>query len=524
MERREPQLMIETTARDVTPRGPIRRAMHGMSTAVTQVFSALRTSSPYAATGTNSDVPKGSATTPAQLGSQARKLLRIARYAYDNDGILRHAYNFLGQSVAGSAGPVPRFKHRELKGLFDIWAKRADPAGDLPFGQLIYQAYLDSEIAGDSFVRIVETDFDGRTVPIQLQLVPSEMVPHDLNQDHADGTKTVGGVVFRGDVKLGYRVYTRHPDTPGIGPLTTEFVPVSDMFQIFRPIPGKRSVRGVTRAVAAFAMSYRLGAYLDNEIKRKQLTTLFAGFIKDVAGTGREASLPNVVETEDGGMGLEWDGGMLLEIPSGKDITFPNITDTSAGAQPFIKFLSLVIAASLDLPYAQVIGDWSDGDRTGQLASTFFDLFARQDRDRLEHQVIDRVVDRFVTTAVAFGLWQPPELVAEETWADHTTSWPSRTYKHPVQDIDAKRKAIDAGTIARDTVIEETGEDPREIDLTQARGLIRAMLLGITHDTKITFVETDLSKRIVELERIELDALITAMERSDRDGSVLDPK
>lgn len=525
MERREPKMTIEGSAREVTPRGPIRRAFAGMSSAVTQAFQGLRASSPYAVTGTSSDVPKGSATTPSQFASHARKIMRIARYAYENDGIIRHAYNFLAQSVAGSAGPVPRFKHRELKGLFELWAKNADPSGDLPFGQLIYQAYLDSEIAGDAFIRIVDCDFDGRTVPIQLQLVPSEMVPHDLNETNADGTVTVAGIVFRGDKKVGYRVYTRHPDAIGsFEPLKTEFVPVEDMCHIYRPIPGKRSVRGVSRAVAAFALSKRLQGFFDNMSKIKEVSTLFAGFIKDLQGSGREATLPNTVELEDGGLGLEWDGGMLIEIPAGKDIVFPNIPDNAASSQPFIKSTSLVIAASMDLPYAQVFGDWSDGDRTGQLASTFFDQFAKQDRDRLEHQAVDKIVARFVTAAVAFAIWQPPELVAEETWADHTTAWPSRTYKHPVQDIDSKRKAMDAGTMARDTVIEETGEDPRELDLTQSRSLARALLLGITHDSKVTFVETDLSRRIIELERIELEALITAMERSDRDGSILDPK
>lgn len=58
--------------------------------------------------------------------------------------------------------------------------------------------------------------FDGVTVPFQLQVLPAEMVPHDMNRINNDGTQVIGGIVYRGDVKIGFMVYNRLQHAQGI--------------------------------------------------------------------------------------------------------------------------------------------------------------------------------------------------------------------------------------------------------------------------------------------------------------------
>lgn len=502
-------------------RGPIRTAMTHMSRSIMSGFGMLDRSNPSA------NVPLGNeishrAMTAAQIGQHAEYRVQLARYTYDTSSMIGHAFRWIRDNGFGD-GPKIQWDNDELAGVFDLWSRTCDWNGNLDWGLLLGAGGMDSFVAGDVFLRLVPVPFDGKTIPLKLQMIPSEMVPRSLNRQEANGDQIIQGIVYRAGQKIGYMVYNRPPSSRGAGiPLEAVFVSARDMYQII-DIERPNAVRGVTKALTAFMIQHRLDSLIDNTVKKAQLQTLLAGFIKSIAGSGTTV-LPNQVIAPDGRPALEWEGGLLLELPEGKDIVFSNFADAGSSLGPTMKVLTQILSLTFDIPYSAFSNDYAtDGDRTGQLVLTVADRALERIQSRVGHQAVSPMLDRLVEEAVLHGLWDPNGQ-PRERWSKHKLSWPVSDYKHPVQNVTARSAAIDVGLTSRDTIIQEGGQNPRDVDLTNARSMARAMLLGIKYDGKTTFTVTELSQRLIDLEFVELDAAIRAAEMSDPNGSKLDPK
>lgn len=446
---------------------------------------------PYETAAANARMPAVSNIGPNQIAAYQARNRAIARHFYRTDGLLRGAYNNLAQFVVGT-GPVPRTKFRELLPLWQAWASQSDPTRSLPFGLQLHAAYLDSELTGDTLIRLrPRRESDGLIVPLQLQLLESEHMPVDTKVNNVTKNRIVAGVEIDPiDGPAAYWLHRRHPnDVTLMDSFNNEpvRVPASEVLHLFRPAR-MGSYRGESRAVAALVSLWRLHGYVDAEMLRKKLVASLSGFLKDMED--QEIVLPGMENAEtaaDTMMDvLHWEYGQLIQLPSSTDIKFPNIVDTSGNSASFIRLLGLIISAALGMPYELVFGDLTDvSDRVLEMSNRQFDLFIAAERQRIEHQVCNVVWRRFVDLCVATGLWVPPKGVPQHHWYDVKWTWPVRSYKHPVQDIAAKLEAMKAGLIDRDTLIEELGYDPEEVDLRHAMAMTRAYVYRLRFDSHI---------------------------------------
>ena len=134
------------------------------------------------------------------------------------------------------------------------WTDEADAEGLTFFYGLQRRAVREVFIAGEVFFRIrPRRSEDGLTVPLQLQLLPSEMLPKHLNQILANGHVIRQGIEFDAiGRRVAYHFYRRHPGDS------------TDMYQ------------GVQRQNAAFLdrftlceMGYPDGAIEQNLLRRR---------------------------------------------------------------------------------------------------------------------------------------------------------------------------------------------------------------------------------------------------------------
>jgi len=469
---------------------------------------------------------------PIALAGFAERNRALARHLYRTDGLFKHAFDTLANAVVGT-GPVPRTKFRELIPLWHRWCKQSDPTGMLPFGLQVHHLYRDSELVGDAFGRIRQRrKRDGLVVPMQLQLLESEYLPFWETRLAANGNRIINGIeVDDCDRRVAYHMYRAHPNDFNFGtnlslPLTV--VPAQDILHLATP-SRLGGLRGEGRGVAGMVMLWMLHSYLGDEAKRKKLVSRLAAFIKDTEK--RDIALPGEEEdptaaAEQHLQILEWAAGDLIQLPASTDVSFPNVVDTSGSASAYLRTMGMFIAAAIGIPWELMSGDWSNvNDRTAVFQSTYFDLFVETERKRIEHQLTDEVFERFVTYQIATGQWEPPEGTPEHEFLGVHWSWPARSYRHPVQEIEAKVAAIKAGLVDRYTVMEELGYDPTEVDLRQAQAMLKARLLGLkltTHETDDDGpAVTDATQRLSAVEMESLEKLIAEIEGALGDKGIL---
>lgn len=106
-------------------------------------------------------------------------------------------------------------------------------------------------VAGECFVRLrPRRAEDGLLVPLQLQLLQSEMLPFEKTETAANGNRIRCGIEFDGiGRRVAYHFRRRHPgDSTDQGALIPETVrvPAADVLHIYRPIDAGQ-IRGLNR-------------------------------------------------------------------------------------------------------------------------------------------------------------------------------------------------------------------------------------------------------------------------------------
>jgi lambda family phage portal protein len=515
-------------------RGP-KAGPVGGSRRVEAYADAFQTTTPFEAMSPTVRIPRAPNSGPNTIARQHRYIVALSRHFYRNNSVYKHGCNVLANLIVGT-GPKLRFKNKDITPLFEKWAKRCDTSGaKLPFGGVVRQGELERIVGSESFTRIEEADFeDGLVVPMRLKVLTSEYLPvEETRYVDNSGRRIISGIEMdRRDRRLAYWLYNQNPTDINLGPepnLISQ-VPAGVVLHNYSPsTPG--ALRGEVLGTSAIVSLYRMHDFLDAEGMRKKLTALFAGFIRDQDGAFDKDEFDGVIEDLE--QELEWEPGSLVRLPRGTAIEFPSIPNNTAGDDGFYRMQQLVTAAGFGIPPELLFQDWSKAsDRSGQFAATFLDDFVWVERGRLEQQVVEPIAVTFVDWCVSLGLWTPPPGQPRHMWAEHTCSWPSRTYKHPVQDIEAKLKAIKAGLIDRDSLIEELGYDPEEVDRRQARSMRRARAFGLFYESDSVpelvmgegpqpVTETDATRRLDALIAPEIDRDLTALELSDLDESVL---
>jgi lambda family phage portal protein len=437
----------------------------------------------------------------ALIRSYGKTVLARSRYLAANNAYASQAKEeFVSALVGCGIKPSSQMEAGDARDAvmqaWADWTDEADADGLTDFYGL--QALVAAEMfeAGECFIRIrPRLPEDGLTVPMQLQLIPAEMLPLDLNYTTPIG-RVECGIEF-GPIgnRLAYHFLTRHPGqdvwvTP-TDPSYYSVVPADQILHLFKPIRAGQ-IRGIPHTLSGIVTAAILDAYDDAELERKRTAALFTAFVQTPNPADDSADPLNagtgLVNPPTSGLAPTGDTpmqpGATIYTAPGEEVKFAEPADVGGNYEAFQIRNLLRMCAGYGVPYHLVTGDL----RQVNYSSIRAGLVAFRRRvEQMQHGVMAFQFCRpiwqrwFEDAVIAGAIPVSPRDYASDPKSFTRVLWrtPKWEWVDPQKDVAATIDAINAGLTSRDKAIEEMGEEPSDIDQSIADGQERADKLGI---------------------------------------------
>ena len=415
----------------------------------------------------------------ADMTARARYLIRNNGYAAN--AVESWAGNAVGTGIKPSSGITDAVLKDRVQRLWLRWTDESDAEGLTDFYGQQRRAARELFIAGEVFFRIrPRRPEDGLSVPLQLQMLPAEMLPLNHNQALDNGHRIRQGIEFdRIGRRVAYHFLRRHPGDitdPGLAGETVR-VPAESVLHIVDPVDAGQ-LRGVSRFSPALVKLFLLDQYDDAELARKKVAAMFVGFVRRP-----ERELDNTADRDDQGEPLlPLEPGQLQMLDDGEDITFSAPADVGGNYESFQYRTLLQVAAALGLPYANLTADMLKANYSNTRAAL---LEFRRRIESFQHSVIvyqmcRAVWARWMDMVVLSGQLALPDY--EQRRADYLDcNWlpPRWDWVDPLKDIRAETLAIQSGFKSRTQAIGERGFDAAMVDAEIASDRDREARLGL---------------------------------------------
>ena len=282
-----------------------------------------------------------------RLLARSREL--VVTNGYAANACEAFAANLVGDGIKPSSLITNAALRDQVQKLWLAWTDEADADGLTDFYGLQAMVAREMFVAGECFVRLrPRRAEDGLLVPLQLQLLQSEMLPFEKTETDPNGNRIRCGIEF--DLigrRVAYHFRRRHPgdstDQRVAVPETVR-VPAEEVLHIYRPIDAGQ-IRGLPHVAPAMVRLFLLDQYDDAELDRKKTAAMFAGFITKTApedpmmGEG-EADL-------DGAAIASLEPGTMQVLLPGEDVKFSSPADVGGGYEAFQYRTLLAVSASL---------------------------------------------------------------------------------------------------------------------------------------------------------------------------------
>jgi lambda family phage portal protein len=177
------------------------------------------------------------------ITARARWLVRNNGYAAN--AIESWAGNVVGAGIKPSSSITEAALKATVQKVWLDWTDEADAEGFTDFYGLQRRAAREVFIAGEVFFRFrPRRPQDGLTVPLQLQMIPSEMLPLNRNETTTSGDVIRQGIEFDAiGRRVAYHFLRRHPgDVTGPG-LAGEFVRIPASEKFAAKLAGEKALR-----------------------------------------------------------------------------------------------------------------------------------------------------------------------------------------------------------------------------------------------------------------------------------------
>jgi lambda family phage portal protein len=440
-------------------------------------------------------VPNSTVAINSLIRRYGRSVLARSRYLAENNPYAAAAKaTFVSALVGSGIKPSSLVSDPQLKAALQEawrdWTDETDADGltDL-YGQ---QAVIAAEMfeAGECFVRLrARRVEDGFTVPLQLQLLPAEMLDLADNRDLGFGRRVEMGIEFDAiNRRVAYHFWRQHPGADqrfGIYASLKTRVPAEEVLHLFNPLSKVGQIRGIPHTLSAIVTAAIMDAYDDAELERKRMASLFTAFIttpspeEDPLAEGAAAAEAAGVE---GGVALE--AGATVDLDPGQDIKFSEPADVGGNYEAFQYRNLLRMAAGFGVPYAAMTGDLRQTSY-GSIRAGLVEF--RRRIEALQHGVMvfqfcRPIWQRFIREAVLVGTIpvSPSAFIANmrNVWR---VKWitPKWEWIDPLKDRQAEKLAVDSGFKSRSDVVEAEGYDPEENDARIAADRAREKKLGL---------------------------------------------
>ena len=414
-----------------------------------------------------------------RLLARSREL--VVTNGYAANACEAFAANLVGDGIKPSSLIRDANLRDQVQKLWLAWTDEADADGLTDFYGLQAIVAREMFVAGECFVRLRSRRAeDGLLVPLQVQLLQSEMLPFDKTETAPNGNRIRCGIEF--DLigrRVAYHFRRHHPGDSteaGHGTTSTTRVPAEDVLHIYRPIDAGQ-IRGLPHIAPAMVRLFLLDQYDDAELDRKKTAAMFAGFITKTAA---EDPLMGEGEADlDGAAIASLEPGTMQVLLPGEDVKFSSPADVGGGYEAFQYRTLLAVSASLGLPYHLVTGDVRQANYSSLRAELveFRRRIGQLQHGVVAHQLCRPVWMRWLEVAVLSGAIDADLVLARPVqWIPPRWDWVD-----PLKDIQAQVLAMEAGITSRRKVVEATGYDVEEGDQENASDAQRAADFGLTY-------------------------------------------
>ena len=409
-----------------------------------------------------------------EMNARARWLVRNTGYAAN--AIESWAANTVGDGISPNSSIEQASRKDAVQRLWLAWTDDADAEGMTDFYGLQRRAAREVFMTGEVFLRFrprrVE---DGLSVPLQVQMLPSEMLPLNHNAVDGNGNTIRQGIEFD---QIGRRVafhfLRRHPGDstdPGLSGETVR-VPASEVLHIIDPVEAGQ-LRGVSRFAPAIVKLFLLDQYDDAELDRKKVAAMYAMFVTSPAPDNPLAPPDEEYEVAP---------GQVVRLDPGEDVTVSAPADSGSTYEPFQYRTLLQISAALGIPYGYLSNDGAKGNFSNSRLSLieFRRRVSAWQHSVMVFQMCRPVWARFMDTAVLAGGLKLPGYDRRRAeylacnWLPTKWDWVD-----PLKDANAEIAQIEAGLKSRTQAIAERGYDAEQVDAEIARDREREKRLGL---------------------------------------------
>nr|WP_111405453.1 phage portal protein [Phycocomes zhengii] len=413
------------------------------------------------------------------ITARARWLVRNNGYAVN--AVESWAANTVGDGIKPISKIGDAARKEALQRLWLDWTDAADAEGLTDFYGLQRRAAREVFIAGEVFVRIrPRRAEDGLPVPLQLQLLPSEMLPLEQSDTAANGNAIRQGIEFdRIGRRVAYHLLRRHPGDstdPGLAGETVR-VPASEIIHVIDPVEGGQ-LRGVSKLAPAIVKLFLLDQYDDAELDRKKVAAMYAMFVTSPAPENPLAP----PEDEDGMGGLEISPGQVVRLDPGEDVTVGQPADSGATYEPFQYRTLLQISAALGIPYPYLANDMVKGNFSNSRLALieFRRRVSAWQHAVMVYQLCRPVWVRWIDAAVLSGALSLPGYETDRARLQAADWLPTKwDWVDPLKDANAEIAQIEAGLKSRTQAIAERGYDAEQVDREIAAEHARERALGL---------------------------------------------
>jgi lambda family phage portal protein len=417
-----------------------------------------------------------------RLLARSREL--VVTNGYAANACEAFAANLVGDGIKPSSLITDAALRDQVQKLWLAWTDEADADGLTDFYGLQAMVAREMFVAGECFVRLrPRRAEDGLLVPLQLQLLQSEMLPFEKTETAANGNPIRCGIEF--DLigrRVAYHFRRRHPgdstDQRVAIPETVR-VPAEDVLHIYRPIDAGQ-IRGLPHVAPAMVRLFLLDQYDDAELDRKKTAAMFAGFITKTAP--EDPMMGEGAADLDGAALASLEPGTMQVLLPGEDVKFSSPADVGGGYEAFQYRTLLSVSASLGLPYHLVTGDVRQANYSSLRAELveFRRRIGQLQHGVMAHQLCRPIWRRWLETAVLSGALDigDPTVARPVQWIPPRWDWVD-----PLKDIQAQVLAMEAGITSRRKVVEATGYDIEEVDRENAADAARTKQLGLSYRT-----------------------------------------
>ncbi|WP_231712465.1 phage portal protein [Vineibacter terrae] len=405
-------------------------------------------------------------------------VLARSRYLGRNNGYAAGAIEaWASASVATGIMPAWKVKgaRQRKKGheLWRAWTDESDAEGLTDFYGQTRRASRELYIAGEVFFRKRPRLLsDGLTVPLQLQMLPSEMLDPNFTTTAPNGNAIRQGIEFdRIGRRVAYHFWQEHPGDTTVSLARSGErvrVPASEVIHVLDPVEAGQ-IRGLTRFSAAMVKLWVLDGYDDAELERKKTAALHAGFVTrtDPDGDLYDKAAEEAAKDADGIAVPTLEPGTMKVLLPGEDVKFSTPADSGSSYEPFQYRTLLQVFMALGIPYYEGTGDLKQANYSSLRQGM---LKFRRSIEAFQHSVLVfqlcRTVWRwFLDAAVLAGALDLPDY-ASNPKPYLVVEWipPKWEWVDPFKDIKAEILAIVAGLKARSSVIKAMGGDPEQVD------------------------------------------------------------